>query len=205
MKYLRRMPLQVPDLHIYNLDISVALLADAMTASMSAPLTPLSSIACNPAMVVPPGEVTMSFKAPGCLPVSITILDAPYTVCAARDMAMSRGRPARTPPSANASIITNTYAGPLPLSPVTASSSFSSTLWMTPTDAKRAPASFSSASSQPEARHMAAAVCPTRVATLGITRTTRVCPPAASMRVDKVSPAAMETIKVFGEITDLIS
>lgn len=52
----------------------------------------------------------------------------PSTVCAASCCAMSRGSPARTPPSASASIMTNTYAGPLPLSPVTALSSFSSTL-----------------------------------------------------------------------------
>lgn len=41
--------------------------------------------------------------------------------------------PALTPPSASASIIMNTYAGPLPDSPVTAASSFSSTVKMRPT------------------------------------------------------------------------
>ncbi len=37
-------------------------------------------------------------------------------------------KPPSSPPSARASIMTNTYAGPLPLRPVTALSSFSSTL-----------------------------------------------------------------------------
>jgi len=45
---------------------------------------------------------------------------------------MLRGRPLSTPPSAMASIMRNTYAGPLPLRPVTASSSFSATWWILP-------------------------------------------------------------------------
>ena len=56
----------------------------------------------------------MSLSWPGCLPVSRTIFALPSTVCAARAREMSRGRPARTPPSASASIMRNTYAGPLP-------------------------------------------------------------------------------------------
>ena len=69
----------------------------------------------------------MSLSTPGCLPVSITILAEPSTVCAASCWATSLGSPARTPPSASASIMTKMYAGPLPLRPVTALSSFSST------------------------------------------------------------------------------
>ena len=41
---------------------------------------------------------------------------------------MSRGSPARTPPSESASIMRNTYAGPLPLRPVTASMRLSFTV-----------------------------------------------------------------------------
>lgn len=57
---------------------------------------------------------------PGCVPVSSTIVAAPLTVCAASLRAVARGRPIRTPPSARASISTKMYAGPLPLTPVTA-------------------------------------------------------------------------------------
>mmetsp|Transcript_15980 Transcript_15980/g.47417 ORF Transcript_15980/g.47417 Transcript_15980/m.47417 type:complete len:208 (+) Transcript_15980:140-763(+) len=53
----------------------------ATTAFMNAARMPARSSSCSPAMVVPPGDVTMSLRAPGCLPVSITILAAPSTVC----------------------------------------------------------------------------------------------------------------------------
>ena len=77
----------------------------ASTASIRAPRTPPRSRACRPAMVVPPGLVTWSLSTPGCRPVSSTIRAAPRTVCAASIVAMSRGRPTRTPPSERASII----------------------------------------------------------------------------------------------------
>ena len=56
-----------------------------------------------------------------------TMRAAPETVCAASASALSRGSPAATAPSASASMARNTYAGPLPLSPVTASIMRSST------------------------------------------------------------------------------
>ena len=56
-----------------------------------------------------------------------TMRAAPDTVCAASARALSRGSPAATAPSASASMARNTYAGPLPLSPVTASIMRSST------------------------------------------------------------------------------
>lgn len=40
-------------------------------------LTPFFSSSLTPAMVVPAGEVTMSFSCPGCFPVSSTIFAAP--------------------------------------------------------------------------------------------------------------------------------
>ena len=45
---------------------------------------------------------------------------------------MFRGRPASTPPSDMASITWKMYAGPLPLTPVTALSSDSFTSWILP-------------------------------------------------------------------------
>lgn len=61
-----------------------------------------------------------------------TMRAAPDTVWAASARALSRGRPAATAPSASASMARNTYAGPLPLSPVTASIMRSSTLTAKP-------------------------------------------------------------------------
>ena len=78
-------------------------------------------------MVAPPGEHTLSFRMAGCVPVSTTILAAPNTVWAAIYWAMALGSPCLTPPSASASMNMKTYAGPLPLSPDTASSRFSLT------------------------------------------------------------------------------
>ena len=60
-------------------------------------------------------------------------LAEPSSVCAASSVARSRGNPMRTPPSESASIMTATNAGPLPLKPVTASSSFSGTCTARPT------------------------------------------------------------------------
>lgn len=68
-------------------------------------LTPLLSKAWIPVIVVPPGEQTSSLRAPGCFPVSNTILAAPRTVCAANEVAISRGMPILTAPSDSASII----------------------------------------------------------------------------------------------------
>ena len=92
----------------------------ARRAWMSALRTPPSSSSCAPSIVVPPGLQTMSLSSPGCLPVSSTIFAVPSIVCAANRVEMSRGKPAATPPSLSASMIMYPYAGPLPLSPVTA-------------------------------------------------------------------------------------
>src|SRR2546427_3088961 len=70
----------------------------ASTASISEARRRPCSSACRPAMVVPPGEATLSFSLPGCSPVSRTIRAAPSTVCAARARAASRGNPIFTPP-----------------------------------------------------------------------------------------------------------
>eukprot|EP00962_Isochrysis_galbana_P025494 scaffold7863_cov118-Isochrysis_galbana.AAC.7 len=62
---------------------------------------------CHPAPHLPAHTQphTRSLSAPGCLPVSSTMAAAPFIVCAASFSATSRGSPARTPPSARASIM----------------------------------------------------------------------------------------------------
>ena len=57
-----------------------------------------------PAMVVPPGEETMSFNWPGCMPVSSTSRAEPRTVWVARIIAVARSSPIFTPPSASDSM-----------------------------------------------------------------------------------------------------
>ena len=57
-----------------------------------------------PAIVVPPGLDTMSFRAPGCIPVSASKCAEPSTVWVASVMAVARSRPILTPPSASDSI-----------------------------------------------------------------------------------------------------
>src|SRR5437660_3782648 len=74
----------------------------ASTASISEARRRPCSSACKPAMVVPPGEATLSFSLPRCSPVSRTIRAEPSTVCVARARAPSRGKPILTPPSASA-------------------------------------------------------------------------------------------------------
>ena len=60
-----------------------ALWLAASMASIIAARTPASSMARMPRMVVPPGEQTLSLSAPGCRPLSSSILPAPLTVWAA--------------------------------------------------------------------------------------------------------------------------
>src|SRR5678816_2081102 len=74
------------------------------TALMMVRRIPPSSRAAMPAMVVPPGEATMSLSCPGCMPVSKMSLAEPSTVCVASVMAVARSSPILTPPSASASM-----------------------------------------------------------------------------------------------------
>src|SRR5207245_750143 len=74
----------------YCLPSSSERLVAASTAAMSAARTPPTSIAWSPSMVVPPGDVTLSFNCAGCSPVSICNLAAPKTVCAAKLIAAHR-------------------------------------------------------------------------------------------------------------------
>ena len=61
-------------------DSSCARSAAAWTASMSVPRRPARSRTCRPAMVVPPGVVTLSFIWAGWRSDSVTICAAPRTV-----------------------------------------------------------------------------------------------------------------------------
>src|SRR5581483_7289083 len=56
---------------------SVARRVAASTASIRAARSPPRSRACSPAIVVPPGLATASFRAPGCWPVSSTSFAEP--------------------------------------------------------------------------------------------------------------------------------
>ena len=62
---------------------SLARCQAALTACITVERKEPSSKAAMPAMVVPPGEQTMSFSSPGCLPLSRTIDAEPKTVWAA--------------------------------------------------------------------------------------------------------------------------
>mmetsp|Transcript_27566 Transcript_27566/g.51217 ORF Transcript_27566/g.51217 Transcript_27566/m.51217 type:complete len:364 (-) Transcript_27566:194-1285(-) len=160
----------------------------AVTADMVALRKPPFSSASTPAIVVPPGDVTPSFSCPGCLPVCRTISAAPFTICAASCVATALGRPHRTPPSERASMNWNTYAGPDPERPVTASRFDSVTSTATPTDPKIFSTTFLSLgdASLPRAKPLAAS--PTRQGVLGMTRTT-LRPGSKASRVSSVTPA----------------
>src|SRR5919108_1416892 len=74
------------------------------TARMNVVRIPPSSSAAMPAIVVPPGEDTMSLSAPGWRPVSASSVAAPSTVCVASVKAVAPSKPLFTPPSASDSM-----------------------------------------------------------------------------------------------------
>src|SRR5437660_1856740 len=164
-------------------------------AAITAARTPPASSACRPAMVVPPGDATLSFNRAGCSPVSSTCLAAPSTVCAARVKAVSRGSPTLTPPSAKASLIWNTYAGPLPLRPVTASINRSSTTTTVPTASNSLTARARTSTETAGESAIADAPARTRQGALGITRTSLRAPPNRAEIRDKGIPAATDTMR----------
>ena len=73
------------------------------------------------AIVVPPGEVTISRSSTGWVPVSRSILAEPSIVWTISSVATSRDSPSRMQASIIASASRKKYAGPLPLVAVTAS------------------------------------------------------------------------------------
>src|SRR6266850_35978 len=162
------------------------------TALMKVVRMPPSSSAAMPAIEVPPGELTMSLSAPGCMPVSSKSFAAPRTVWVASVIAVIRSSPIRTPPSASDSITMATYAGPEPDRPVTASISSSSRTTTRPTALKISPAASRSSGSRPSAFAMAVTPSRTRAGVFGITRMRRasLCSTVRILAVE--TPAAIE-------------
>lgn len=76
---------------------SIDLLAAVFTASMIKPLKPPNSRTFNPAMVVPPGDVTISLSWLVWRPVSMTSWAEPRMVCAARVRASGTGQTHQDP------------------------------------------------------------------------------------------------------------
>ncbi len=108
---------------------------------------------------------------------------------------MSRPSPTLTPPSASASIISITYAGPLPERPVTASSSDSSSTTQRPTASKRARATSTSGAVACAPGAIAVAAASAMAAVLGMARTTRVPAGRRASMASMGTPAAMETTR----------
>src|SRR5215831_2897528 len=162
------------------------------TALMNVVRSPPSSRAAIPAIVVPPGELTMSLSAPGCNPVSSRSFAAPSTVWVARVIAVARSSPMRTPPSARDSITTATYAGPEPDRPVTASIISSPSTTTRPTAAKISRATSRSPGSSPSAFAIAVAPSRTRAGVFGITRMRRESLGRRDRIFSVATPAAIE-------------
>src|SRR6185436_3767948 len=162
------------------------------TALMNVVRSPPSSSAAMPAIVVPPGELTMSLSAPGCSPVSSRSFAAPSTVWVARVIAVARSRPMRTPPSASDSITIATYAGPEPDRPVTASIISSPSTTTRPTAPKISRATSRSPASSPSALAIAVAPSRTRAGVFGITRMRRASLGRRARILSVATPAAIE-------------
>ncbi len=86
---------------------------------------------------------------------------------------VSRDKPTFTPASASASMMRKMYAGPLPESPVTASSKYSSTTTVFPTASNSIWAVAMSSSEAWSPPERAVAPAPIKAGTLGMTRMTR--------------------------------
>ena len=88
---------------------------------------PRASSTCSPAAVVPPGDVTAARNESGVSVPSPRSVLAPSRVWRTSAAAVGLGSPTSTPASIIASARRNTYAGPEPERPVTASSCASGT------------------------------------------------------------------------------
>src|SRR3954453_12028277 len=166
----------------------------ASTHSNRAERVPCSSNTRRPAAVVPPGDVTMARRATGS-PYSSSIAAEPTNSCRTSASAMGRVKPASTPASVNASATRNKYAGPLPMSPVTASSSCSGTRTTVPTADRMLSAQSRSSSLANSPPHNAAAPLPSSAGVLGIERTTATLSPQARWRDWIDTPAAMDNTR----------
>ena len=159
---------------------------------------PPRSSACTPTIVLPAGEQTLSFNSAGCLPVWSTISAEPASACAARRMAMSRGRPFSTPPSAIASMNRYANAGLHPLTLVSGSIRFSGSRYDMPTRLNSSTPSALSASEACAPAAMPAMPRRTSIGVFGMTRRTGFCGKNSS-RKPSVMPPMMEITSCDGE------
>ena len=163
------------------------------TASRNAARTPCASSTARPAAVVPPGDVTAARSDSGVV-VAVGRAASPRRAGSGAPVArcVSRGRPTSTPASIIASATRNTYAGPEPDRPVTASSCASGTRTTTPTLPRIRSHTSRSSSVTCCPAAMAAAPRPTSAPVLGIARTTG-RPGATASSAAMVTPAAIDS------------
>ncbi len=93
----------------------------AWIAFRNAARTPACSSSWMAAIVVPPGDVTISRSSTGCMPPSRRSFAVPSIVCTTSCVEISRESPSRIPASIMDSASSAKYAGPEPETAVTAS------------------------------------------------------------------------------------
>ena len=164
----------------------------ALTASRMIDGKSRSASIWSPAAVVPAGLVISVRRARGDSPVSRTSAAAADKAPAAHLVAVSGSRPPAIPPWVRDSSISRAKAGPLPLTAVTVSRSFSLTSRAVPTEEKIRRASSRSSGVAEGAGAMAVSPFLSRTAVLGIVLIIRRLPPAATSRSDARIPATMD-------------
>src|SRR5574344_261761 len=163
----------------------------ASTVCISVPRKFESSSTWTPAIVVPAGEQTIAQSSPGPLPDLRRSSTLPSIVPSVSCIAAARVSPMRTPPRTRPSMNSNTYAGALPESPVTAFISDSWSRTVVPTVENSVSASLR-CSSETSSVAMAIVPLPTVSGRFGITRIFCVSPPSPSVSVLRETPAMME-------------
>ena len=161
-------------------------------ASINAERAPWASNWRSPAAVVPAGDVTAARKASALSPVSLSSRAEPSSLWMTSSEATGRGKPDSTPASIIASATRNTYAGPDPDNPVTASSNRSGTSTTVPTDLMMPVAHSISGGPADTPAETAVALVLTSAAMLGIARTTAQPPGHQDSRSLRGTPAAIE-------------
>ena len=142
----------------------------------------------------------MSFNSPGCIPVSRSILALPRTDCAANSYACFLGIPSATAASARASRKRNTYAGELPLTPVTVSIRYSGTTSARPKLFRRVKTSCSSSSVTRSLAQTPVIPSPTSAGVFGMVRINFVGFPISVPSHCKDLPGRIDTIIFSGEM-----
>mmetsp|Transcript_13143 Transcript_13143/g.23550 ORF Transcript_13143/g.23550 Transcript_13143/m.23550 type:complete len:301 (+) Transcript_13143:255-1157(+) len=165
---------------------------EAHTQSCTTVRNPPRSAKYNARAVVPPGEVISLRSATTDFSEALTFFTVPKTVCSTKRVAKSRDRPKSTPASIIDSIHNNIYAGPLPLTAVAMSRTFSSlTNSSFPIVDKSPRTNFLCSGPTSGLAHQT--VIPSRilVGVFGIDRTTRGIP-SPSFNTSTFSPATIE-------------